>query len=294
MDKGKQSLYERLQSIERLPLYVTFLIVVMIPLVVPLNLPVAIGPHAIALYNKIESLKPGDVVLFDFSYGWSFAPIHHGAHVAIWRHLFSRPGIKVIMVEFFAADSVLSYEYALKVVNPSVNYPDKKYGEDWVWLGWVTGMEAAVAAFADDIWKTVPTDAKGTPMTQYPSLYNAVKNCGDFDLVIEGGGHGGVNGVVTGGYLKYIGMKYHVPMAYNMDPATMAEFFPYYPDVIFSLINGNRGGAEYEKLIKRPGSAIMMMDATSTTHVYSIALIALANIGFLLERQRVRAKRKSV
>jgi len=294
MTNNNKTIWQKLQTIDQRILYLLFFIVVIPPLLIPLNLPVPIGPHSTALYNKIESLQPGDVVLFDFSYMWSFNGIHAKAQLAVGRHLFSIPGIKILMVTFFSADGALCYNAFLNDLKPAVNYPDKKVGIDYLWLGYVTGQEAAIIAFADDCWATVPTAADGKLVKDvYPEFFNAVKNAEDFALVMEGGGHGGVNGFATGGYLKSFGIKYNSWLAYNMDPSCIAEFYAYYPDTIKSLISGNLGAAEYEKLIGQTGGALLYTDAAGTTHFFTLIIVILANVGYFMERQSSRTKKET-
>lgn len=297
MSEQNQNWWTKLQNLNTVALYAILVVLMLVPLLHPLALPVKITPHSIDLYEKIESLKPGDVVLLDFSWMYAFKMLHHAAHVAVLKHLFSRPGVKIVMVCFFDASSELSWRDVINEVNPQVNFPEKQYGKDWIWLGYITGMEAAVLAFADNPWQTVPTDKYKTPISNYPDFYDAVKSAPDFALVIEGGGHGGVNGYVTGGFLKGFGLKYGCWLAYNMDPSCIAEFYPYYPTVIKSLLNGNAGAAEYERLMNQIGAGTKYMDAISSTHVYAIILIVIANIGFFGERlyaAKASAQKKEV
>jgi len=284
MSRKKPRWTTRLLNLDNPPIYAILLIFMILPLFYPLNTPVPVTAMAIDLYNKIESLKPGDVVLLDFSWSYSFKILHEAGHVAVLRHLLSKPGVKIVMVCFMGADSELSWRDVMAIVDIEKNYPDKKYGKDWIWLGYIPGGEATVLAFADNPWAIAPKDKYGTPIEQYPDFYNAVKTGADFALVIEGGGHGGVNGHVTGGFLKSYGLKYHCWLAYNMDPSVIAEFYPYYPTIIKSMLNGNAGAAEYERLLNMRGAGSVMVDALSMTHLYVIALIVLTNIVYLYDK----------
>ncbi len=57
---------------------------------------------------------------------------------------------------------------------------------------------------------------------------------------------------------------------------------------IEGFINGLRGSAEYELMIKEPGVGVISMDQVSVTHLYAIILLVLGNIGYLVQRSRGR------
>jgi len=290
-EKKKERWTKKILNLDNPPIYAILLILLVLPLFFPFNTPVPITPMVKALYDKIESLKPGDVVLLDFSWGYGFKMLHEAGHVAILKHLLSRPGVKIVMVAFFDATSELSWRDVMAQVNIEKNYPDKKYGKDWIWLGYIPGGEPVVLGFADNPWKVAPKDKYGTPIEQYPDFYETVKTGADFALVIEGGGHGGINGHVTGGFLKSYGLKYHCWLAYNMDPSVIAEFYPYYPSIIKSMLNGNAGAAEYERLLNTRGRGSTMVDALSMSHMYAVVLIIFANIIYIYDRYLERKEK---
>jgi hypothetical protein len=286
LTEKNQNWAKSVQNIDNLWIFAILLVLIVLPLFVPLNLPVRPSAHSANLYDKIESLEPGDVVVLDFSWHYGFKMLHQPAHVAITNHLFSKPGVKIVMTAFFNPSSELSFRDTMLEVNPEVNFPDKEYGKDWIWLGYVTGREAAVLNFCDDPWGFIPVDKYGTSISEYPDFFEGISDASDFALAIEGGGHGGINGFVTGGFLKGFGLKYQTFLAMNMDPACIAEFYPYYPDTIQSLINGNKGAAEYEALMGEPGFGYKLMDTVSTTGLFAVGLIILANVGFIIDTRK--------
>jgi len=56
------------------------------------------------------------------------------------------------------------------------------------------------------------------------------------------------------------------------------------------LLVGMRCGAEYELLMKAPGSAVAAMDAQSMGHLLFIVFIILGNVAFIIQRKSASSR----
>ena len=98
----KGGFVEKLQHVDRRILYLVLAVLVAIPLIWPFTLPLQVSPAVYSLYDHVESLKSGDVVLMSFDYSAGGAPDIHPQVEAIVRHLAKKDGVGLVTVGFFA------------------------------------------------------------------------------------------------------------------------------------------------------------------------------------------------
>ncbi|MDP3058762.1 MAG: hypothetical protein Q8N36_04830, partial [bacterium] len=152
------------------------------------------------------------------------------------------------------------------------------YGVDAVNLGFITGIEAAVKAFADNPRTAITKDYRGNIVADLP-IMQRFENIKDFAYVLD---------FQTGnpGYADWIrqapGVKYGAGLVTVSVPAAV----PYVNSgQIVGMLKGLRGAAEYEILMKQPGVAVAKMDAQSLGHLLIVAFIIVGNIAFLVEKK---------
>ncbi len=156
----------------------------------------------------------------------------------------------------------------------------KEYGDDYVNIGFFAGAEAAMASFASDIPGLVKVDYYGTPIDQL-SVMDGLMDLNDIDLFIclWSGTPG------WGEYLRQWYTPYEIPVIGGTLGINGPGAAPYVAaGQLKGLVVGLRGGAEYEKLINKPGEAISGMDAITTSHLLVIAFVIFGNIGYFASR----------
>lgn len=264
-------------NIDRRILYWTLVIIVIIPLLNPLGLPIPISKTTKASYDAIDSLPAGSVVMYGVDQTVARIPELGPGDVAIFKHLMEND-LKVL-VYTLQADGAGPINYMLE--NSANKLEGKVYGEDYAVFGYVPGEETAVASLASDIKATFGTDTYGTS-TDELKILEGVDDASDIDLVISATGSG---------YVQYYIRHWHLDFDV---PIVMSVISFSYPDVnvqynaglIAGILNGQRGGAEYEVLIRAPAIGARLLDAQSAAHLLLIAYIVLGNIGFLMTRSR--------
>ena len=150
------------------------------------------------------------------------------------------------------------------------------YGEDFVFLGFVPGREAAVANLAQDMWAACgEADYQGTPLSDLPIMAD-LHTAEDFDVMI----------VTFPGdpffYLRQWTLPYGIP-TYCTSPASLFPLLkPYEGNQIETMLVGSRGAAEYDFLLRRSSIALSSMDAQSFGHMYVFAVFIIGNIVYAL------------
>ncbi len=268
------SIWERISSVDRRIIYILLFITVMLPQFTPVVIPMKIDPLTIGLFNKIESMKPGDVAFISNEYSAvmysEMTPVLH----AICTHLF-RKGARVLMMGTSADGALFNQEVCDKLLPK-----DYEYGRNIVNFGFSAGYEATVASLVKDVPRTFPADMKGTP-TAGMAVMKDVKTIDDIKLVIQltGGGLGPLL------WVRQVNIPFKTPFASVVSSSMLPSAIPYYQaGNMIALLNGLKGGAEYELLIKVPGKATAGMAGQSLGHLFFVLAAIVANIAYFGKR----------
>ncbi len=267
-----------LQNMDRRIIYIFMLLLVSIPLIKPLGIPIEINYMTQEVYDMMDSLQPGDRVLFSINYDPTSAPDIHPQAVIVLRHLMQK-GVKVAMVTFSASGPniveqlILPYEQEGKV-----------YGEDFVNLGFIAGGETAIRNFGRDIIGTAKADYRGANLNSIPMLQDIV-DARDFELVYVF--HGYNPGVQE--WVRQVQGALNINLVAGVVMVSVPEVMPFFTSgQIAGMLQGLRGAAEYELLLGQPGSAVAKMDAQSLGHLVIIFFVIVGNIAFFLEKKNAK------
>src|SRR6185436_6952091 len=158
-------LWDRLLRIDRRWIFALAGVAVTLPILVPLGLPIGTTPPTQAAFDFVEGLKPGDVVWLSFDYGPSSAPENDPMAEGFLRHCFLK-NVRVVVCALYPLGG-------LGLANSSVarvaaEFPEKKYGTDYVNLGYKDGAEAVMRRLGENIADAFPTDVNGRPIGEFP------------------------------------------------------------------------------------------------------------------------------
>jgi len=234
-----------------------------------MGLPIPIMQGSKILYDEINALRPGQTVLMSLDWAVEQSIELMPQAKIIMRHLFERPGIKIVLVSFFEQGPVFANQ-----ILDDIDLGDKQYGRDYVNLGFISGGEASMTGFASDPVSFAKADFNGTPTSEIAVL-DGITSAKSFDLVIctDSGTPGAKQ------WVAQVQIPYGVKMACLGTLGTLTMAAPYVQSKqLFALMGGVRGAAEYETIMKRPGVSAASMDAQSIGHVYILVLIALGNV----------------
>jgi hypothetical protein len=269
---ASQTIWERLDKLDRRVYYWLLVIVIAWPLINPIGLPITIKPSTKALYNGLEQVQEGDIVLIDIFMSVSTWPECMGGLVVETNTLIDRGARLVYMGN--SVDVSRSWDRLNELV-PKLK--TLEYGTDVVFLGYYAGEDAAAAQMAVDMSSIFPADHFGTPIQDLPLMREA-NRATDYAMVL----------FTAEGEVKWIqqwGEPYGIPVAGMGIAMKGSALAPYLASGdIFGLAVGVRGAAELEKLAGMPAAATTTMDAISSTHLLFVILIVIANLPIIYNK----------
>lgn len=258
-------------QLDRRYIYLILLIGVTLPLIIPLGFVSEISNLSRKVFSLVETTPEDSVVMISFDYEPSTATELQPMAKALIEHAW-RKNHKVIAVALWP-QGVQMADQAFKHV--LVNYPNKKYGIDYVNLGYKTGGMVTIQAMGRNMKEVFPADINGKPIDQITMLKNIQKLRNiSFIASLSAGDPG----------LKQYIMAAHDMFGVNVTGGTTAVstpgFLPYVNDLnqLYGLLGGLKGAAEYEALLNLKGTATSGMDAQSIAHILIIIFIILGNI----------------
>ena len=280
-----------LGSLDRRIIFIIVGLSVLIPLLKPewVDLPIRPTPESQIVFDEINKLNEGDKVLLSFEYGPSTKPEIHPMAIAILKHLYAK-NIQVYGFALWPDGNFMSTEAFSEV---SDDY-DKKYGVDYVNLGYKPGGEAVIKGIASDIRTLYPVDLQGTSLNDIPMMKDVI-NIEDFDFVFSlSAGYPG-----SKEWVQYACDPKNIPLSTGCTSIQVTDIMPYVEnDQIRGILAGMPGAAEYESLVEaelqkmeisgKPGEASGMMAAQSIAHVVIVLFIIFGNISYFITRKKNR------
>lgn len=284
-DKQK-GLIERLGSVDRRIIYLLIGLAVLIPIIVGYTTSIPTSPLVQSLFDKVESLPPGSKVLMSFDYGPSTVPENQPMANAFTRHCLKK-GLKLYLMALWATGPRQSEQLISEII--SVEFPDKKYGEDWIHLGYKAGNQGLINTLLSDFKAMYTTDIDGNSIDEFPMM-DDIRTLRDFDLILGlGSGFPG-----TKEWVQFAGDPGDIPVGGGTTAVMAPLLFPYYPRQMVGFLGGLQGAAEYEyALVKqypefetRSRLASASMGPQVWAHLVIVAFIIIGNITFFVERSR--------
>ena len=137
-----------------------------------------------------------------------------------------------------------------------------------------------MVSMGTSIPKTFPNDIHGAKVEDIP-IMEGVKNFDDVAMLVNISG--GLPG--TKEWVLQVQSRYHVKLGSGCTAVVAPEFYPYVQSgQLVGLLGGMKGAAEYEKLVKKPGTAQRGMDAQSVSHIIVFLFILIGNIAYFSTR----------
>jgi hypothetical protein len=266
------TLDERLRKVLTIRVMAVLIAVIAIFLLFrPLFLPMRLMYQTVDFYNRIEALKPGEIVVFSSDMGpGDLLGDRRDIYKAVINHLIEK-GVKIIFhptgADWSAATGMLKTITDLK---------NLRYGVDYVFLPYAAGEEMAWASFAADIHGFYKTDLYGTPLSELPMMVN-VRSMRDVDLCVV------QYGIFTWGEM----FMRQWPAKYGVDMICLAAFSTlqgWYGTFVKGNLDLDQGFAEYEGLRKVAGEHILKMEVRNVVATLVIALVLVETALFWISR----------
>jgi hypothetical protein len=274
--KRRHDLIIRLSRIDRRVLFLIILVCVIIPLLVGARMRMTVTPPVRDLYDTIESLEPGSYIWLAADYDPGSMPELMPMNIALAEHLFRR-NIRIISASLWPPGPPLS-QRVLETIGAKYG---KKYGRDFVNLGFKEGREAVMVSSAEDLRRTFPQDYFGTSWDRVPML-DDIGSLRDVEMIVcVSAGYPGIKE-----WIQQIATRYDIMIGGGVTAVSGPEMYPYIQSgQLVGLLAGMKGAGEYEQLVEAPGLGIAGTVAQSTAHVMVVVFIIFANIVFIMEKR---------
>ena len=271
--------WKTLASVDRRVIFAILIAGILLPMVFPLKMPIAVTPEVQTVYDRIEALKAGDTIMMTMEYDPSTLAEMQPMSYNLLRHLFRR-GVKVVAVCLFTTGTSQVEQDLKKMADEA----GKKYGEDYVYLGYKPYPAIVITALGQDFRNPFPNDYYGTPLDKLPMM-PGIKNFSSVKLVLSVNATSGVDY-----WLQYGQSRYRFPLAIGMTAVMASDYYTYVQSgQLVGLIGGLKGAAEYERLMHDDnGYATRVMNIQSVVHCIVVAFILIGNVAFLMSGGKFR------
>ncbi len=275
---------ERIAKIPRQIIFFLIALAVLIPLLKPVGLITNVTTQTKKIYDAIEQLdSTSKPVLISCDFDPQTMPEIYPMYLGLLSHCFSR-NVRVLIMALWPQGAGMG-EMGINETNSLYN---KKYGVDFVFLGYKAGGEAVILGLGDRIKNVFPRDYYNRSLDSMPLTAN-LTNYNDISLVIS---------LSTGDpgfrqWLYYGQSKFGMKVAAGVTAVSAADAFPYLNSgQLIGMFGGMKGAAEYETILAKNGyrlpslDATKAMDAQSLGHLFIMLFIIVGNIGFMIMRRQ--------
>ena len=229
-----------------------------------------------SVYDYIEALPPGAIVMISFDYGPSSMPEPTAIAEAVLRHCFSK-GVKVIGLTLALEGVPLANSTLTEIAEEK----GAVAGEDYTYLGFRPGDAAVILGMGFEIASVFDNDYAGNPVTDIP-LMQRITNYNEIDLMMVL-----ASGDTTETWITYAHTKYGLKIAAGTTAVITTQLYPYLQTKqLVGLLNGYLGAAEYEKLTGELAEGTIGINNATAVHLLIIGLVIVGNIIYFIHHQR--------
>jgi hypothetical protein len=261
---------DRLDRLDRRWIFLAMGLLILGPMLVPLDLAIQSSAPVVDYAAAIDSIPAGSLVLLSCDYDPAAIPEMVPMTRTTFRHLLARDCRVVVTVLLNGGPALVD-----SVLNETAReFPGKRYGVDWVNLGYKAGNEAVMVLMGQGIAGAFPRDHRGLAVQSLP-LMQVARDYTSFALLVSiSMGYPG-----TKEWVQQVQSRFHLPMVAGVTAVGAPEFYPYLQSgQLRGMLGGMAGAAEYERLRGERGAASRGMDAQSLAHVFVALCIVLGNV----------------
>ncbi len=269
---------------DRRMIFLLIAVFVVLPLLFPMKLETDITPEVQNMYDRIEELESGSVILMSFDFDPATRPELYPATLAFMRHCV-RKGHRIVTMALWPLGVSLAEEAVRDVIMDewNVENPDDPYiyGRDYVHLPYMAGGVVVANQVAASFEQVYPRDLRGTPLRDIPMM-RGITNLGNIDFTF--GLSSGDPGLRE--WIMVASDRVGIDVGGAATAVSAPEFYPYLQaGQLVGLMGGLKGASEYEALVGVPDTATAGMDAQSLAHLAIIIFIIVGNVMFFMDRR---------
>jgi hypothetical protein len=280
-------MYQFLKNLDRRWVFLLMGLAVLLPILLGLRFPEEPSPMVRQVFDVIQNAEQGSTVLM----AWDYDPGSQGElqpmASAFTRHCAERHH-KMIFVTLWPQGGPM-IERSIRILKEE--YPDYKYGVDYVNLGYRPGLEGVIKVAVSDMKELFTSDAYGTSLDELP-LTKGMKNIQNVDLLVNvSAGDPG-----TKQWVQYAATPYNITMVAGATGVQAPALYPYIPDQMKGVLGAIKAAAEYEQTLieaypkfkDNPNAkeGLRRMGPQLIAHGLMIVLIVVGNVIFFIGRSR--------
>ena len=272
-----------LSRIDRRVIYLLMAVAIIIPILVPLNLPVQITKEVRGVYDEIDRLPAGSRILVVFDYEPASQPEVEPMAIAVMRHCLSK-NLKVVAISYLQLGRG-NAEIVFNMIQKEFEKKGRilKYGEDIANMGFKPGYSAMILGLGKDFKGTCVTDYMGKDVYSLPILKD-VEGLNDFKYLACLHDDSSISYWILYAY-EIVGIKIGSFCTAVMAPGIYANLDA---GQLTGIVGGLKGASEYEKLLNYRGSATIGMDSQTIIHMLIVIFILIGNFSYLLKERRLK------
>jgi hypothetical protein len=273
-------IWHKLISLDRRWVYLVIGTVTFIPILAYIEVPVDITPEVDSVYQKLNSLPPGTVVMVPMEFSPSTMAELEPMARAVLRHCFSKD-LKILSTAL-QIDGVILIE---QVLRESAAEYGKEYGADYVFLGYKPYPDLVILNMGENFRIQFPVDYYSNELDDLPMMAG-VNNYSNVACIVNINATSGVDY-----WINYANGRYGADLALGVTAVIATDYYAFLQSgQIFGLMGGLKGAAEYERLIGRPRDvANRAMTSVSVSHVFIILFIIIGNVALFATRKEKRS-----
>jgi hypothetical protein len=276
-----------LSRLDKRWIFLAMLLAVSIPILLQKSFPETTTQIVQDVFDKIESLPEGSRVLISFDFDPASGGELDPMATAFVRHLCLKKH-KIYFMALWPVGSRSAEDTIARVIK--ADFPEMKYGVDYVNLGYKSGGEGVIQVIVDNLRKLYPSDGNGTNLSSL-EMTKDIRNVRQMALILSvSAGTGGAKE-----WIQYAATPYGIPTAVGCTGVQAPLFYPYYPNQMLGMLPALKGAAEYEAAIatKYPKYAspehnegLRRMSPQQVAHLLMVTLIIVGNIVFFAQRRK--------
>lgn len=276
-----------LKTLDRRWIFLAMLLAVALPLLLQTTFPEEPTRYVLSVFDKIESLPEGSLILVSFDYAPSsdgeLAPMSAAliSHCCLKRH-------KLLLMTLWPDGKPIVDRTISEIINGEFADRKYEYGVDYVNLGYKPGKEVVIKTIANNFRTEFPTDHEYQSIDDFP-LMSDISNLQDMQLLISiSAGYPGLKE-----WVQYASSPLDIPLAVGATAVQAPQAYPYIPTQMLGILAAVKGAAEYEVALSRKYPAdfdsrrmegVRRMAPQLWAHLLIILLIVLGNCVSFAER----------
>jgi len=271
-------LWAKLEKLDPRYLYAALLIIVIVGLLVPIPLPLAVGPDARGFYDSIENADPHKIALVSTLWSASTQGENRPQTLVIIEHLM-RKRLRFALIAFGDPQSTILAQEVAEGLAKRYHY---EYGKDWINLGYRADMAGTLKGIVTNLVGTLKSDSiQKKPLGDFPVM-RGIRNIKDVNVIAEVS--------ASGSYTAWLGLVVGTTDAafcYAPTSVMAPELYTYIDSgQMKGMLFGIKGAAEYERLLGIKGFTTRAITPVSLSLVLLFVLIGLGNYGMYAARKK--------